>query len=102
MAAETSATALSHEDRSADDDLATRIRLFAGVLNLGAIRHLHIQVRDGNATLTGIVRSFYERQVAIACVQRVAGVRHVHDRVSVREDSLAPFAPHSDWAEVHS
>ena len=102
MAAETCAPALFHEDRSADDQLANRIRLFAGVLNLGAIRNLHIQVRDGTATLTGIVRSFYERQVAIACVQRVAGVRHVNDRVSVREDYQSRFALHSDWDEVHS
>jgi osmotically-inducible protein OsmY len=36
-------------------------------------------------TVAGKVRSFYDRQLAVACARRVAGVQQVVDRLQVPE-----------------
>jgi osmotically-inducible protein OsmY len=83
-----------------DEELTTRIRLFLGTLKLAALRHVHVQARDGKVTLKGVVRSFYDRQLAIGCVRRVAGVRQVIDMIKVNEDSATPFTQRSELVEV--
>jgi osmotically-inducible protein OsmY len=62
-------------------------------LFLGAARPelavISVQANDGIVELTGVVPSFYLRQLAIACARRVAGVREVIDHIHV-EDAGRP------------
>jgi hypothetical protein len=70
---------------SLDEDLARRIRLFLDTLRLAVLRQIHIEVEEGFVTIGGIVRSYYDRQLVVACVRRVAGVRQIVDRIRVAE-----------------
>jgi osmotically-inducible protein OsmY len=70
---------------SIDEDLSRRIRLFLATLHLAGLKRIHIEVEEGLVTIGGIVRSYYERQLAVACVRRVAGVRQIVDRIRVTE-----------------
>lgn len=73
------------DETTADEQLRHRIRLFLQTLRLAILRRVQIDVQSGVVTIEGIARSYYERQMALACVQRVAGVRHVIDRIVVHE-----------------
>jgi len=53
------------------------------MLQYAVLRQTRVHVDNGIVSIVGTVHSFYERQLAIACVQRVAGVREVLDRLSV-------------------
>jgi osmotically-inducible protein OsmY len=72
-------------DASVDEDLCRRIRLFFNALGLAALRRIHVEVEAGLVTVDGVVRSYYERQLALACVRRVAGVRQIIDNIRVGE-----------------
>ncbi len=50
---------------------------------VSSLRRLDIDVADGIVTLRGIVRSFYERQLCLACTQHVPGVFSVVDEIKV-------------------
>lgn len=71
-------------DDIADEDLGHRVRLQLGGKNFDSLRRLDVFVEGDSVTLAGPVNSFYERQIAIASAQRVAGVMHVTDRITVR------------------
>ena len=79
--------AFLHLDPAVDEDLARRVRLFLGTRNLAALRRFRIQARNGEVTIEGAVRSYYERQLAIAGAKRVAGVRQVIDMILVETQS---------------
>ena len=68
---------------ASDSDLERRIRSFLGNVGQDSLRHLQVRVRSGVALLTGRVRSFYERQLAISACQRVPGVYQVSDEIAV-------------------
>jgi osmotically-inducible protein OsmY len=68
-----------------DEQLRHRIQLFLQTLRLAILRRVQIDVQSGVVTIEGIARSYYERQMALACVRRVAGVRQVVDRIVVHE-----------------
>jgi osmotically-inducible protein OsmY len=68
-----------------DEQLRHRIHLFLQTLRLAILRRVQIDVQSGVVTIEGIARSYYERQMALACVRRVAGVRQVVDRIVVHE-----------------
>jgi hypothetical protein len=56
-----------------------------------------VRANDGVVELTGVVPSFYLRQLAIACARRVAGVRAVIDQIYVedaRHPRRSPLANH--------
>lgn len=77
-------------DPVADEQLAARSRLFLANQPLAALRRLVISARNGLVTVDGDVGSYYERQLAIACVQRVAGVRRVIDHILVVQEAVVP------------
>ena len=70
---------------TADEQLCHRIRMFLERLRLAILKRIQIDVQSGVVTIEGIARSYYERQMAVACVKRVAGVRQVNDRIVVHE-----------------
>jgi osmotically-inducible protein OsmY len=49
-----------------------------------AARNIRVQVRDGEVTLEGEVRSLPERSDAEFAAWNIPGVRHVHDKLTVR------------------
>ena len=70
---------------SVDEDLSRRIRLFLDTLRLAVLRRIHVEVEEGLVTIGGIVSSYYDRQLAVACVRRVAGVRQIVDKIRVAD-----------------
>ena len=71
-----------------DEDLNLRIRLYFDTLHLPALTRVQVNVEQGNVTMEGIVRSFYERQLALACARRVAGVRRITDHIRVLDSGI--------------
>ena len=47
---------------------------------------IHISVRDGEATLSGVVDDNAEQRRAERCAESTSGIRHVHNRLRTRED----------------
>jgi osmotically-inducible protein OsmY len=69
----------AHEDR----DLERRIRHFLTDKNYAALGGVDIRAQKGMVTLRGRVTSFYEKQLAISCARRVAGVIGLNDELEV-------------------
>lgn len=69
--------------QAADNDLQRRVSNHLASRYLPALRRLQVCVQNGAVTLRGSTSSFYERQVAIHCCQRVAGVRQLIDEINV-------------------
>jgi len=65
-----------------DADLVRRVRLFL-TANRGGLSELGVWAQSGTIGLSGRVRSFYLRQMAIALAKQVAGVRRVVDDLEV-------------------
>lgn len=66
-------------------DLAARVRAvieMRGGLTRGMVR---VYEHDGAIVLDGEVQKYYDRQVALTCTQHVPGVRHIIDRIRIRE-----------------
>ena len=80
-------------ETQADDDLTFRIRLFLQMHLPATVRRIEIGATDGVVTVAGCTRTFYERQLALACIQRVAGVRQVVDLLDVMEEARSHRGP---------
>lgn len=61
------------------DDLlmAEHIRDALNGQKIHRLRNVEVQVQDRNATVTGSVGTFYEKQLATSCCQRATGVLRV-------------------------
>ena len=73
----------------ADRELQRRIVSFLFERGLWSLRHLETEVHDGVAVIKGRVRTYYEKQLATCCCQRVAGVLRVVNDVRVSDDAQA-------------
>ena len=71
--------------RAAEEDLVRRVRQFLRSQLPALSRRIEVAAAGDTVTVEGTLRSFYDRQLAIACIRRVAGVRHVVDLVTVVE-----------------
>ena len=78
-------------DELRDRDLEQRVKFFLAGHNLPALRRLAVAARDGTVTLSGQVPTFYAKQLSQQCRRRVAGVRHVVDRVVVDRPGVRDF-----------
>ena len=67
-----------------DQDLVRRVTSFLNSRSMPGLKRLSIEARHGTVTLSGRVRSFYEKQVATHSCRRVAGVRQLVDKVDVQ------------------
>ena len=74
-------------DEESDRDLEKRIGIFLFGMGRAGLRNLDVQVQNGCAIISGRVHSFYERQLALSCCQRVAGVMIVTDKIEVGEQT---------------
>jgi len=75
------------ESRRMERDLELRIRNFLDGRNIPGLRRIGVVVVGGQVTVQGRVRTFYEKQLALHCCQRVAGVIHVVDAIEVGSDA---------------
>ncbi len=71
-------------------ELEARVRGYLGQHHLPVLRRLQVKMEGDAAVVQGIVGSFYERQVAIECCKRVAGIRRVVDQIRVDEPMAVP------------
>jgi len=83
-----------------DARLTDRVRLLLATQSVYAFRRLAVETSASRVTLSGVVTSYYHRQLAVALVRRIAGVTGVTDRHEVAappfpsftEDASLPFA----------
>lgn len=67
----------------ADYELESRLQSELSKNQRPSFKRLHVDVVAGIVTLSGCVRSFYERQLAVQCCRRVPGVAQMIDAVEV-------------------
>lgn len=75
--------------RVAEESLVRRVRQFLQMQQPTLLRRIVVAAEGGIVAVQGTVRSFYERQLAISCIRRVAGVRRVVDLLVVMEEVRA-------------
>ena len=73
-------------DMSTDHDLCRRVENYLVGFHRVGLRQLQIEADRGVVTLRGRVSTFYEKQLALNCCNRVAGVRQLIDKVDVADD----------------
>ena len=64
-------------------ELAMRVRLCLAALHFPSLRQVEVETVRDVLVLRGHVRTFHERQLAVACCKRVAGVRRIEDHLQV-------------------
>ena len=62
------------------------MRSFLAGRNIPSLRRLEVEVVAGRVTLRGRLRTYYEKQLALHCCQRVAGVITLVDAMEVRSE----------------
>jgi len=73
----------SPDNATQDNDLERRVSIYLAERLRPSLRDLDVEVADGVVTLHGRLHTFYEKQLAISCCQRVAGVLKLIDDVEV-------------------
>lgn len=66
-----------------DTDLRGRVISFLAESHMPGLRHLRVEARNGVVTVSGQVKTFYEKQVGSQRARRVAGVVKLVDRIAV-------------------
>lgn len=66
-----------------DHDLCRRVENYLVGFHRMGLREIQIEADRGVVTLRGRVSTFYEKQLALNCCHRVAGVRQLIDEVEV-------------------
>lgn len=79
-----SQTHLTHCEQF-DCDLLDRVKAFLYQRGYAPLRSLTVAVEKGIVILRGVLPTYYLRQVALACIKRVAGVTTVVDYIEVPE-----------------
>lgn len=69
--------------KTADVDLKRRVLNYLVGRHVPSLRDLQVQTRAGTVILSGRVGSFYEKQLALNCCRRVAGVYELVDCIEV-------------------
>ena len=67
-----------------DQELEFRVETFLKSRNFPSFKKLEVSVYEGVVTISGQLRSYYEKQVAISSCLRVAGVTTMVDQIEVR------------------
>ena len=68
-----------------DADVVLRVEDFLARQHFPSFQDLNLEVNQGRLTVSGQVRSFHEKQVAMTVCQRVPGVQQFIDKIQVRE-----------------
>ena len=75
-----------------DERLCAAARGLLGSSGYRPLAHLNCEVRDGRAVLSGVVPTFYLKQLAQALLLRLGDLQGVQNRVEVRPGGAAPGA----------
>ncbi len=75
-------------DQPSDRNLQRRIVNFLRERSVSGLRQLEVEVCNGVAVIKGRVRTYYEKQLATCCCQRVAGVLEVINNVEVPDSGF--------------
>ncbi len=70
-----------------NDDLGRRVSNFLNSRHFDSFRDLDIEVNNGAVIISGKLNNYHEKQVALSCCQRVAGVVTLVDRIKVAKKS---------------
>ena len=70
-------------------ELCGRVKQFLEAQHFNSFRKIDVQASGDSVVLKGSMPSFHERQLALACCHRVAGVRGVVDELLVRSPAKA-------------
>ena len=76
---------VASQERNQDSDLRNRVTRFLADRLRPTLCRLDVDESDGIVTLRGVVHSFHEKQLAISCCQRVAGVTRLVDHLQVKD-----------------
>ncbi len=68
-----------------DQDILRRVTCYLSTRHFPAFRELDVEVDRGIVTVSGVLPSYYEKQVALNTCQRVAGVIELVDDILVEE-----------------
>lgn len=79
------------DSTQAERDLLLRVKSFLHQRGYRPHRTLEIRVERGVVVVQGRVSTFYLRQIAGACIKRVAGVTQVIDLIEVADDPRQPL-----------
>ena len=70
-----------------DADIRHRVTSFLNSRHFPAFKNLQVEVENGSVIVSGELRTYYEKQVALSTCQRVAGVRTLIDEIGVSEEA---------------
>jgi hypothetical protein len=84
------ASAYAYPANTTDADLVRRARAYLASRGFLSFRRLEIESRGGVVTLTGTLSTYYEKQVALKSVRRVAGVLSAVDAIRVGTERPSP------------
>lgn len=70
-------------DADLDLDLSRRVRSFLHDAHMPGLRNVDVEAQNGTVTLTGQVRTYYEKQLGGQRARRVAGVVRLVDLIRV-------------------
>lgn len=70
-------------DVEEDRDLTSRVRLFLFETHMPGLRNVEVDAQNGVVTLSGQVKTYYEKQLGGQRARRVAGVTKLVDRIRV-------------------
>jgi hypothetical protein len=73
----------SNFEQEENRELERRVRNFLDQRSIPSLRRLTVEAAGNSVVLRGTVRTYYEKQLAINCCQRVAGVLDVVDAIEV-------------------
>lgn len=83
VTSENSNSAVIDAESTRDAELKTRVIHFLADSNMPGLRQLQVSADNGTVTLTGRVRTYYEKQLSQQRCRRVAGVVRLVDNVVV-------------------
>ena len=81
----TSVTAEIDAAADGDEELRQRVCRYLAHSGHAPVRSINVCASGGTVTLRGMAPTYYVRQLAISCAQRVAGVRNVVDEIEMEQ-----------------
>jgi hypothetical protein len=88
--------------KAADADLLLRLRIALSVHKRAGWHLVHFTAQSGVVQLTGVVPTFYDRQLIAALVRHVAGVFGIKDNLAVGDPSIRQQVTDADGAPPQS
>jgi osmotically-inducible protein OsmY len=81
-------TAESVDLLDSDHALERRVENFLAMCGIPGAKRLGVRATEGVVTVSGIVSSFYQRQLCTHACRRVAGVHRLIDQIAVVESAV--------------